>query len=935
MLPPPFPWFAFWVSFLVTLARSQSPVQTFFPGSIPLANRSPYLSAWHPSKNGSGEVSSSWPTFWDQKNILGWSGKIRVDGSTYNWMGGDVGPPNSGNVTNVQITPTRSIFTMQAGPMNVTVTYLSPIEPSDLVLQSLPFSYVSVEATSLDGQSHDVQIYSDISAEWLSGNRAGSTVTWSQNTASGGSIFLEVQLQSPQSFNEVGDQQAQDGTAYYAMANRQGLTWQIDKDTVVRGQFGTQGSLANTVSTAFATISPVFTVYGISVDLGQIQTTSEPVTWAVGYVRNPSIAYTKPDSTVEQLMPYFTTKYGSNIPAAIDDFTAGYADALARATAFDAAVIANASAVSSEYVDLVSLAARQSLSTLDITVSKDSNGNPNASDVRIFMKDIGSSVTTARINPVERIFAALPTLLYVNASWVGPLLAPILDAQDAITSAMQYAAQDIGTAYPNATGTHGLHNQGIEQTGNMLIMLYAHARFSGDGSLLQKHYNLTKIWADYLVGTTLTPSSQSDADGEASANMTNLAIKGIIGVKAMAQISHAVGNDADGQQYDSHAAALVGQWQSLALSSDQKHLLRVYNDQTSWALMYNLYADRLLGTNLVSDTILQGQTAYYETQLSSVPAFGLALDNSALGTSAAWLLFTAGTVTDNSVRNSLVQNAWIRASSNITANAFADQYNVQTGAVTEGAAGPAVGGAFSLLALNLTPQNISISGSSSSANSSPSASDAGHSSTPVGAIAGGVVGGIALIGLIAVGLFFCLRRRRRDQASASEKIDIANEPHRPALSPYTYSTEDARAASYNTSRLESGMLGPANASGPLELIGSNTSLVPPTTPDSGPYSSQSSKMRELSLNARLAYAQSESGSSNVGSQAGSQAGSASSREPLSPGGTRSTHSASRSGGGSSLSPTDVLGLRAEVENLRRVMQEIREERLAPPPEYTG
>lgn len=32
--------------------------------------------------------------------------------------------------------------------------------------------------------------------------------------------------------------------------------------------------------------------------------------------------------------------------------------------------------------------------------------------------------------------------------------------------------------------------------------------------------------------------------------MTNLAIKGIIGVKAMAQISHAVGNDADGQQYD-------------------------------------------------------------------------------------------------------------------------------------------------------------------------------------------------------------------------------------------------------------------------------------------------------------------------------------------------------------------------------------------------
>ena len=37
-------------------------------------------------------------------------------------------------------------------------------KPSDWVLQSLPFSFVSVEASSLDGQPHDVQVYSDISA---------------------------------------------------------------------------------------------------------------------------------------------------------------------------------------------------------------------------------------------------------------------------------------------------------------------------------------------------------------------------------------------------------------------------------------------------------------------------------------------------------------------------------------------------------------------------------------------------------------------------------------------------------------------------------------------------------------------------------------------------------------------------------------------------
>ena len=62
------------------------------------------------------------------QSILGWAGKIRVDGATYNWMGADIGPPQNANVTNVQITPTRSIYTMEAGPMNFSITFLSPIE---------------------------------------------------------------------------------------------------------------------------------------------------------------------------------------------------------------------------------------------------------------------------------------------------------------------------------------------------------------------------------------------------------------------------------------------------------------------------------------------------------------------------------------------------------------------------------------------------------------------------------------------------------------------------------------------------------------------------------------------------------------------------------------------------------------------------------------
>ena len=45
----------------------------------------------------------------------------------YNWMGNDNDGPHA-NVTSFEITPTRSVFYMQAGPMNLKVSFLSPVE---------------------------------------------------------------------------------------------------------------------------------------------------------------------------------------------------------------------------------------------------------------------------------------------------------------------------------------------------------------------------------------------------------------------------------------------------------------------------------------------------------------------------------------------------------------------------------------------------------------------------------------------------------------------------------------------------------------------------------------------------------------------------------------------------------------------------------------
>ena len=107
---------------------------------------------------------------------------MRVDGLTYSFLGD--APFNNGtvNLMNTVVTPTQTVLTAEAGRMQFNLTFLNPIEvrlvsshlllssfnytvfqPGDWVKQSIPFSYMSLTAESLDGAAHTVQVYSDVS----------------------------------------------------------------------------------------------------------------------------------------------------------------------------------------------------------------------------------------------------------------------------------------------------------------------------------------------------------------------------------------------------------------------------------------------------------------------------------------------------------------------------------------------------------------------------------------------------------------------------------------------------------------------------------------------------------------------------------------------------------------------------------------------------
>nr|VWP00989.1 Uncharacterized protein [Ganoderma boninense] len=927
-----------------SFVNAQGPVQTVFPAAIPLAVKTPYMSVWYQSLNSSASLPNSWPYFWGLQSIMGWSGKIRVNGTTYKWMGED-NTGTAATVTNIQVTPTRTIFVLHAGPMNVTVTFLSPVEPDDWVKQSIPFSYVSVEAESLDGNSYPVQVYSDISAEWASGNRS-SLVKWN-NANTGKSVYHQIELQDPKQNSEY-SHQAQDGKVYYAISTSQSrISWEIDFNANTRNQFQLHGALTNVGSTTFSSISPVFPVFALAVDLGTIKATSAPVTWSVGYVRDPLITYTTATGATQQRRPYYATQY-SNINDVIDTFTGDYSGALSRAVALDQKIMNDAAKISSQYSDIVTLSVRQTMSALDFTVGTDSKGNLQPNDVKIFMKNLG---TDRRIDPVEHIYIALPTFLYLNASICGALLQPLLDTQTVLTG-QHFAAQDLGNnTYPVAPGPNAAAQAGIEQSGNMLISVLAHARISGDGSLLSEYYATLKRWADYLASDSASPGNQLSVDAETTANLTNLALKGVIGVKAMAEISRAVGEDADATQYDNQASALFSTWLSLATSSGGSRLLGSYGNQQSWSTMYNLFADKLLGLNFVTQSVIDMQTQYLSSLLTTAPQWGLPIDStSSQYGNTGWTLFTAAVVSDNTVRDNIIKGIYNHANYNRTGGVFPERYNVGNNAARNGFAGVGVGGVFSHLALTLSNQTISMNANGTSGTS---ASSGGSGSSNIGAIVGGVIGGLVIVGIAAAIVFILLRKRRKQQEQQlqyeeQEKPSLlvqTQAPHRPSLSPYYPPTalapapesfragngwDDAPRSLHSETTAGFAGIG-TNSAGALQVANpaqgyaastyttadayENTAMVASPSPALVP----SSKAREAALNRTQHYVPSAATDSNVGSQTGSS----SSRDLPSPGSAASQ----------AISPTDVLGLRAEVENLRRVMQEIRAERLEPPPEY--
>ncbi|KAJ3759151.1 hypothetical protein EV360DRAFT_82372 [Lentinula raphanica] len=678
--------------------------------SYPLAVRTPYLSAWHPSPGGGVALNHAWPEFWTGAT-LGWAGFVRIDGVAYSFLGdSSVSNFTKASQTSAKFTSTRSIFVLSAGPVDLTVTFLSPIEPDHLVKQSLPFSYLSVSAASNDNSAHDVSIYTDITGEWLSTDHTAS-INWT-TTAADEVITHQSQLQHQTVYTEDESRILQ-GSVYYSTRHvsypsrfsislylrltavagypqADGATFQTGHSTTIRSHFIQHGKLANTRDTNYRAINNDWPAFGFARALGKVTKESPKyAVFSVGHVRDPVVKYIQKGDTFEGRSYYFWSAY-STVHGAIKAFLEDYLSALSRADSLDDTIRSAAEDISSEYADIVALSMRQTLGATELTISG-SPGSWNTDDVLMFIKEISSD---GNINTVDIIMPAWPAFMYLNPKLGKYMLLPLLQYQATGQYPNTWAVHDLGAHYPVANG----HNQGsdekmpIEECGNMIIMMLDYTQRSGDHSLSKF---LTQ-WADYLVKNTLIPVNQLSTVDFAGPlpNQTNLAIKGIIGIKAMSVISKKYLDDSDAaSSYSSTAASYLKKWKTYGISSDETHLTLEYGKGSTNVLAFNLAMDKLLGLNFIPDSVNSMQSTYYKNHLEK---YGFPIDSRSTYTSAEWMIWTSMTTSD-SVRDSFIKAIHKWLSSGTSDTPFTDRFDDTTGAISFNKNRPVIGGNLALL----------------------------------------------------------------------------------------------------------------------------------------------------------------------------------------------------------------------------------------------
>ncbi|KAI9833036.1 MAG: hypothetical protein M1819_003868 [Sarea resinae] len=776
------------------LLASTVEASTLTPPVLPLIVRNPYLSTW---LNDAREPPwSKWPMFWTGQEI-GFSVLAAVPETekVYPLLGRPqdslqppgksegynlsyptyVGAKYDASVTNLtyRIPPPAKSSGLE--PLEIVLSFLSPITPTSTLRQSIPASYISVYVYG----GFDVDVYIDVNGQWVSGNR-DNRITWELSESALGDDkkglkTWKVKRETEQLLTEWADQ-AEWGTLHFTAPLD--VRHESGTSALLRQRFSRTGTLQNEVDNSFRGImedEPVF-AFSKSFHLNSSEKTSDSVLFTIAHIQDPVVQFASARG-LTFMRPLWASWFFSTEALLMFHYL-DVETATKLAGNYSAQLAADAyKSGSDDYVDIVALSARQ---TIGATSFSGTPENPI-----LFLKEISSN---GNFQTIDVIFPAFPFFLYTNPRWLAYLLEPLIEHILSGQYPNKYAMHDLGYHFPNATG-HADGNDEympVEECGDILIMglaLVNSLRYeteSSAGSIwssqgggdfdeaaegspfalgtlevrdsifgldnkwggetngekqakkwVQRSYKLWKQWTGYLVEFTLEPQNQLSTDDFAGwlALQTNLALKGIIGIKAMSEIADVAGIPEDVEYYKNISEVYIKKWEEFGMSRDGTHAKLAYDWYGSWTTLYNLFADSLLCFHLPSShngpaaSTLEGQKPLKHgdpsnsTETSFIPnhiykvqsdwyhavnqRYGLPLDNRHLYTKSDWEFFAAA-VTSKKVREEILAGVALWINETVTDRPFTDLYNTEGDGGFPGPnffARPVIGGHFAFLTL--------------------------------------------------------------------------------------------------------------------------------------------------------------------------------------------------------------------------------------------
>lgn len=675
--------FAFLILALIGLSTTSN-AALVRPPAVPLVACNPYFSIWSPADKLTDADTTHWTGKPHRLTSL-----VRIDGKTFRVMGAEPAEIIALPQTGVEVLPTRTIYHFENEAVRLTLTFMNSDLPADLDTLSRPVTYLTWEAQSNDGKSHDVKVYFDARSE-IAVNKPDQPVTFEPADASRIKAWRVGSVEQPVLKKRGDDLRIDWGYFYVATPDSKHAGITAAYVEYARAAFNNTGLLATTaVEKSVQNNSLNDSVIAYVADLGSVHNKAVSCWVMLAYDELYSIQYMK-----KNLRPYWR-RNGDDAATLLRKADHDYERLKKQCADFDGELMSDLrKAGGPNYAQLGALAFRQCFAAG--TFVADDNGQPLQ-----FCKENHSN---GCISTSDVFYPMSPQFLLFGPTLAKSFIVPFMNYAASDRWKFPFAPHDLGT-YPQANGQvygdgeRGVRNQmPVEESGNLLILFAAVAKMEGNASFASLYWPRLEQWAEYLKEKGFDPENQLCTDDFAGhlAHNVNLSVKAICGLGSFAKLCEMRGDKAKAEEYFRLAHEFAQRWVNQAQPGPNAepgfpHSPLAFDRPGTWSQKYNLVWDRILGLNLFPTSVAQKEMAFYKTMQNQ---YGLPLDNRKTYTKLDWITWTATLTQNRADFEALIDPVIAFLNATPDRSPMTDWYETKTAKKVHFTARPVVGGVF-------------------------------------------------------------------------------------------------------------------------------------------------------------------------------------------------------------------------------------------------